>query len=210
MAKKKKKERIPVPELPDRKDGACVILGIDASLNNTALSLGVVSGDGMKFDTKVFKMKGKLSQVERIYKIQKKFRKLLKNLEKSDGLPQLAVIEGFSYGSNMHREVLGAVSFTLMVLLWRFRIHTLIISPHTLKRFLKSGNMQKSHILKEVYKEYDVDFNTDDEADAFVCMQVGISVMAVQKLGVMVDKTFRIKCAEDIANGKVGDIVLPR
>lgn len=205
-----KKKVVPFVELPDAKDNLTIVMGIDPSLNNTALSMGVVRKGMLSFNTEVLKMKNGWSQTEKMCRIQAKFRKILKVLEDNNELPQLAVIEGFSYGSNMNREVLGAVAYILRMLLWRYGVHTLVISPPTLKRYLKSGSLKKDHILKEIYKEYGEDFSSNDEADAFVCMQAGIGIVCMQK-GIELDEPdFRLRCASDLLKGKTGDLVLPR
>ncbi len=208
MAKKKKKDCVPLPNM-DLRGPTIRVWGVDPSLNNTVICMGRLSlGRIERFTSVKLKPKGK-SQEQRMDWIYKRVLSSLNKRIKNHILPDLIVIEGFSYGSNMYRETLGAVAFIIRMLVTRFEIPIIVLSPKTVKRYLQSGNMKKQLVIKEVFKSFGEDFNNDDEADAFVMMKIGMAILKIQKEELLEEPDFRIKCAVDILIGKTGDIILP-
>ena len=67
-------------------------------------------------------------------------------------------------------ELNGIIKFWL----WRRGIQYVLVAPTTLKKFiLGSGKGEKSVILREVFKAYNLNAGTDDEADACVLAHIG-------------------------------------
>lgn len=84
---------------------------------------------------------------------------------------KLAVVEDYSYNSKQGREAAGELGGVIRRYLWLRKIPFIPIAPTTLKAFV--GAKDKSLIVKEVYKQYKVDADNDDEADACVLVKVG-------------------------------------
>jgi crossover junction endodeoxyribonuclease RuvC len=58
--------------------------------------------------------------------------------------------------------------------LWRRGIQYVLVAPSTLKKFiLGAGKGEKSFVVREVFKAYQLDATTDDEADACVLAHIG-------------------------------------
>ena len=67
-------------------------------------------------------------------------------------------------------ELNGIVKFWL----WRRGIQYVLVAPTTLKKFiLGAGKGEKSFVIREVFKAYQLDATTDDEADACVLAHIG-------------------------------------
>jgi crossover junction endodeoxyribonuclease RuvC len=85
------------------------------------------------------------------------------------------VIEGFSYGSR------GAGVSYQYGLGWIIREHLLMglidfveVSPNTLKKFATGkGNAAKNLVMKDVYKRYGFENDSDNIVDAYVLAQIG-------------------------------------
>lgn len=90
-------------------------------------------------------------------------------------LPNLVVIEGYSYGSSHHREALAEWGGLIRVLLWDRKIPTLVVAPQTLKKFVLpgGGSNEKDMMLLESYKRWGVEFANNDECDAHALAQLG-------------------------------------
>lgn len=89
--------------------------------------------------------------------------------------PNLAVVEGYSYGSSNNREALAEWGGIVRVLLWDRQIPTLIVAPQTLKKFVLpgGGSNEKEMMLLESYKRWGIEFANNDECDAHALAQLG-------------------------------------
>jgi len=89
---------------------------------------------------------------------------------------RFAVIEGYGFAS---KRIVPAVELGTMV---RMALHSCAIpyievAPGTLKKFvLQKGNGEKSLMMKEVYKRWGYDTDSDDEADAFGLAAIGVAL----------------------------------
>lgn len=86
----------------------------------------------------------------------------------------LVVIENYSYGSSTQAYQAGELGGLLRVMFYETGLTVLPVSPTQIKKFAtgKSG-AKKEIIIKEVYKRWGVEFDTNDEADAFVLAKIG-------------------------------------
>ena len=142
------------------------ILGIDASLTNSGLC--VLRSDG--YD--LFSIKGgKYRGPERLHRFKLEFQKLL-----DEHKPTLAVIENYAFAVMRGGRVysIGELGGLIRLLLFENGIKYYEVSPPSVKKFLTgSGACEKSLILKEVYRRWNVDVSDDNLADAVVIAKIG-------------------------------------
>jgi crossover junction endodeoxyribonuclease RuvC len=88
--------------------------------------------------------------------------------------PGLIVIEGYSYGSRQSQantlgEFGGLLRASLLLL-----CPVVEVAPSTLKKFATGkGGANKTQVVAAITKRYGVQFDTDDEYDAYGLMQLG-------------------------------------
>lgn len=155
-----------------------LIIGIDPSLTATGI---VVLRDGKVELAEKTKNRPELGTIERVRLIRERIIDITENLidEEEWQAPDLIVIEGFSYGSK------GRSVFEIAYLGWRIReelerlrvddgIPWLEVPPTQVKQFATGqGKGNKSVIIKEVYKRWGFDTDSDDLADAYVLAKIG-------------------------------------
>jgi Holliday junction resolvasome RuvABC endonuclease subunit len=93
-------------------------------------------------------------------------------------LPNMVVIEGYSYGSLGKRECLAEWGGAIRLLLWDRQIPTLVVPPSTLKKFVISdcekGKLRdKDQMRLSSYLRWGVQFKNTDECDAHALAQLG-------------------------------------
>jgi len=77
-------------------------------------------------------------------------------------------------GAAMSLNSLGTL---MRIKMYEAKFPFIIISPPQLKKFiLGKGVGQKSLIMKEVFKKYNVDVKDDNQADAFVLAQIALAI----------------------------------
>ena len=143
-----------------------IALGIDLSLTGTGL---VILDGGEPFYSECFKPQNK-SGSSRLIEIRCKIEKTL-----SDCIPEIVCLEGYSFGSR-GRAVFqtGELGGIIRVLLHEWGIKWIEIPPSQVKKFATGkGNSGKDLILQQVYKRWGQEFETSDEADAFVLAKIG-------------------------------------
>jgi hypothetical protein len=91
-------------------------------------------------------------------------------------MPTVCALEGYSFGSKHAREAVAEWGGLIRVLLYEWKIPTLIVPPMTLKKFVlpSAGSLQKNRIALESYKRWNVSFQTDDECDAHALAQLAL------------------------------------
>jgi crossover junction endodeoxyribonuclease RuvC len=143
-------------------------IGLDVTLTCTGFCIFDVQGNFVSSGT--VKSKPGSHPLERYNKIMYElFQKI--NPESTD----VFGVEGYSFGSHSGRiadlaELTGILKYKLY---YHFLVHTSNIwniVPTQVKKFAtgKGAKVDKNVILKEVYRKWNQDFNSDDEADAFV------------------------------------------
>ena len=166
-----------------------IVVGIDPSLTSTGI---IVLRNGELGKALTTKNEPKLGTIERVRRIYEQINNVIENLSTcyvnayiGDKRmirwepPSLIVIEGFSYGSK------GRGVFDIAYLGWRIReeleryrteddIPWLEVSPSQVKQFATGkGNANKEIVLQQVYKRWGVEFNDNNQADAYVLAQIG-------------------------------------
>jgi crossover junction endodeoxyribonuclease RuvC len=166
-----------------------IVVGIDPSLTGTGI---IVLRNGELGKALTTKNEPKLGTIERVRRIYEQINNVIENLSTcyvnayiGDKRmirwepPSLIVIEGFSYGSK------GRGVFDIAYLGWRIReeleryrteddIPWLEVSPSQVKQFATGkGNANKEIVLQQVYKRWGVEFNDNNQADAYVLAQIG-------------------------------------
>lgn len=88
----------------------------------------------------------------------------------------LAVIEGFNYGAQYNREVLGGLHWVIRVALFGNRIVCAVVAPATLKKFATgNGGATKDEMIDAARAELLYFGDCDDEADALWLRQMGLA-----------------------------------
>lgn len=146
------------------------ILGIDISLTNTGIC--ILRPD--RYDFRSIKG-GKYRGPERLHRFKCDFQEIV------DGYtPTLAIIENyaFSVGRGGRVYTIGELGGLVRLLLWENKIEYYEVSPPSVKKFLTgNGACEKSLILKEVYRRWDVDVSDDNLADATVLAKIGEALL---------------------------------
>ena len=138
--------------------------GIDPSLSSTAI---VILDDTSKVTSKtIIKTKplnNQRSDVIRIVTIRNglEFLKEHKDIK--------VCIEGISFGSKgSGADALAALNYVIQIFLHENNIPYDIVPPSKLKKFVcGNGQAKKNIMLKEIYKRWGEDFNSDDIGDAY-------------------------------------------
>ena len=139
-------------------------VGIDQSLTCTAVATlrdGEIIVEIIKPDCR---------GVKRLNYIYNEFKKLLP--ENIRG----AAIEGYSFGSTGNTFNLGELGGILRLALFEKSITSIQVPPPTLKKFLAGvGNANKNVMLKELYRQYDIDVNDDN-----ICDAISLAILAYE------------------------------
>jgi crossover junction endodeoxyribonuclease RuvC len=163
MASKKLKPSSP---LIDRELNDCdSFLGIDPSLTSTGLC--VIDYQGKLIESRT--LGSKKNGPARLVELRDALDAYLKRT-----LPTACALEGYSFGSKHAREAVAEWGGLIRVMLYEWKIPTLIVPPMTLKKFVlpAAGSLQKNRIALESYKRWGVTFDTDDECDAHALAQL--------------------------------------
>lgn len=137
-------------------------MGIDASLNSTGWVVIEDHGDGNLIRSGV--IGSDLKGIERAMEIDSEIGFLLKKHE-----PNLVYLEGYSYGSKgksvMQIGELGGLLRKRLFLYGPYKE----IPPSVVKKFATGkGNSKKEDMKLAVFKKWGIEFETNDETDAFV------------------------------------------
>jgi len=143
------------------------IIGLDLSLCNTGWvvlnNLGVV----VDFGTITPK---KLRMANRLYYIMCNIKKILKVYK-----PDVAIIEGYAYSPNANMAFsIGELGGVIKVILYVNKIQYIIAAPKTVKKFFTgNGNASKDLMKKYAKKDWNNEFNTEHEVDAYAMALLG-------------------------------------
>lgn len=138
-------------------------LGIDQSLTNTALC---VYHKGEVISHSIIP---KMTGVKRLSYIYTEFTKLIDQYK-----PSFAAIEGYAYNAKGLYFNLGEVGGILRLALFMRNITLIQVPPTTLKKYITGkGNANKDIIIKDLYKNYGIDVNDNNVADA-----TGLAILA--------------------------------
>lgn len=100
----------------------------------------------------------------------------------------LVVYEGYSMGSPMKRGGVGRFfdigeqGGVLKLIAYRKGINVLLVPPTSLKKFATgSGGAKKEEVIKSIADVWGYDIPHNDEADAFILMQMGLAYLNKRK-----------------------------
>lgn len=137
-----------------------IYVGIDPSFTNTAVSF--LQNGTIK--TKSFSAKG-LVGMDRVDTL---VRSVLEHVTAPESGPVAGVaIEGYAMGARGDITHLAELGGILRLELYRRKVNLIEVPPTVLKKHITGkGNGKKELVLKELYKQYGVDLDSNDEADA--------------------------------------------
>lgn len=145
------------------------IIGLDLSLTNTGYV--ILNCEGVILESGV--IKSKKNGVKRLAEISETIGALvdMNNIA-------FAIIEGYAFSPNGGRSFsIGELGGVIKSDLHDYYVPFYVVAPTSLKKFATGkGNAPKSHIEKEVYKRWNVEFKTEHEIDAYVLARIGLSI----------------------------------
>ena len=148
-----------------------VVMGIDPSLTSTGV-VGLAFGE-MKSHQAI---KSKLTGPARLVEIEEI---LLNSLIIHE--PELVCLEGYGFMSksgNVQAELGGVIRRRL----YKDKYRYIEVAPSQVKKFASGkGNTQKEFMPLEVYKRWGVEFDTHDEADAYVLARIAEAILMVEE-----------------------------
>lgn len=142
------------------------VVGLDLSLTAT----GVATSDG----SWIVKP-GKLRGPERLATI----RDFVAAAVLDEPVPvDLVVIEGYAYGRNNNREILGELGGVIRLLLWENDVRYLDVPPSTLKMYATGkGNAGKTEVVIAARERLGYSGHDDNEADAMWLYALGCDLL---------------------------------
>ncbi|MDP4158202.1 MAG: crossover junction endodeoxyribonuclease RuvC [Bacillota bacterium] len=148
-----------------------IIIGIDPSLTSTGIC--VMSEHGQVIESQAIQPKNK--GPERLAL----FRQSLVNLISLRSNVH-AFIEGYAFGANNQREALGELGGVLRLTLYDQNANMVIIQPTALKKFATGkGNADKIAMAVALEKQFQLEYPTSDQTDAFWLATFGRSYLGL-------------------------------
>ncbi len=94
---------------------------------------------------------------------------------------KLICIEHYAMGAKFGREAAGELGGVLRVMMFENGFEYYEVPPLRLKQFATGeGSAEKDHILLSIYKKWGIEFDKNDEADAFVLAQMARAIYLTQ------------------------------
>lgn len=150
-----------------------MIIGIDQSLSST----GICVTDGIEVKMSTTIIPSTKEEVDRLIEIEHKIVEIILKFP-----IELAVMEGYSFLGSGRLASLGEVGGTVKKLLRELGIEFHIAAPMTLKKFCNSSKTPgKNKVMLEVYKKYGVEFQDDNQTDAFGLAMIGNEILYYNK-----------------------------
>lgn len=151
-------------------------VGIDAS---TQTGLVIIDQDGNLLDSMEITGEGK--DPGRMLDI---IETTIEQLEPND----IVAIEGFGF-SSQSGFILGGIGWGMRMDMYARNIRYIEVAPNLLKKFAtNNGNAAKNVIMRDVYKRWRFEHNSDDVVDAFVLAQIARAVDYARR-GISLDLT---------------------
>ena len=144
--------------------------GIDASLTGTGVAYLID-----KKLQRVSLLASKKIGVQRVVDIEDKLKHHI------DACPAgLILIEGYAYAAANQAHQIGELGGVIRRMLHRRNVNWIEVAPSQLKKFATGkGNCKKDLVLLNVFKKWGVEFQTNDEADAFVLAMIGQALLGI-------------------------------
>jgi crossover junction endodeoxyribonuclease RuvC len=147
-------------------DNSKVVMGIDPKVTGTGVA--VIKDGSLIFNQTITSKKEGLF---RALDIEEKILQLYKRFN-----CDIVVIEGYGFASKKIVTTAELVGILKRAFLKEVDPvpQIVIVAPTQLKQFATGkGNAKKEFIMLEIFKRWGVEFETDDEADAFVLAKIG-------------------------------------
>jgi len=142
-----------------------MVLGLDLSLTASGL---VLLDKGYKIALGV-KLSIPQTGTERLFHLENLFLSYIDNID-----IELACIEAPAYKAEGNLYHMGEWSGIVKLNLFKKGIPIIEAAPSQLKKFvIGKGKGPKSVIIKEIYKQWNEDFEDDNIADAYVLSRIG-------------------------------------
>lgn len=151
-----------------------LVVGIDPSL--TGLGIAIEGHDPIVFSSKPSPKPTLRQRIQRYTDLAEQVCGAISE-RCGDGGPELVVLEGYSFSSK-GSSVVTLGEFGSILRWWTIGWPVIEVSPSTIKKFATGkGVGQKAAVVSALAKRYSVNFQTDDEADAFACLQIGLALV---------------------------------
>lgn len=145
-----------------------IVMGIDPSLTSTGVVV-LENGNLILHETLEVKEKG----IARLLTLQNILQNKLQLFS-----PSLVVVEGYAFARSNQAHQMGELGGMIRMLLTQKQVPWLEVAPSQAKKFATGkGNAAKELILMNVLKRWGVEFDSSDEADAFVLAKIGQAVL---------------------------------
>ena len=144
------------------------ILAFDPGLAKMAWCLLVPDGKKFSYQTGLIgKNLDSLNEIVRLAAIRDAVRALL-----IDKLPNVAAMEGYSWGSKFKGPTMGEVGGIVKIACHDAGVPLKIVAPTTLKKFVTgNGRSDKAVVRTKIFSRWKCEFATQDEAEAFAVAQ---------------------------------------
>lgn len=145
------------------------VTGLDISLTATGVAATTSSGDVLLTTISPDK---KLLDMQRMDWLINKINIQCANRD-------LVAIEGLAFSRNLPSATERAgLHWMLRHWLWERSIPTVIVSPTALKKFVTGkGSAEKSLMLREVFRRWNITANNDNEADAYGLYRISLCLL---------------------------------
>jgi len=144
-----------------------LFLGVDPSLSGTGLV--ILDTEGRVTQQKEISTKKTNSRYDIEERIINIGNDVIEFVHRIIPLIQVCYIEDISFGSSGESSVqLASLNYYIRIQLLNTHIPFYTISPSQLKKYISgNGQAKKELMLKEVYKRWGVDYNSNNLADAY-------------------------------------------
>jgi Holliday junction resolvasome RuvABC endonuclease subunit len=146
-----------------------IVLGLDLSLTGTGMCVVESNaGDG----------KGLLATINTTAKTRTEDRliSIRRTIAQASNGADAAIIEGLSYGSVGGAQAeRSALHWMVRVDLYQLGVPYVIVTPMSLKKFVcGTAKAEKSMMIREVFRRWNVEAKNDNEADAAALAHLGL------------------------------------
>jgi crossover junction endodeoxyribonuclease RuvC len=143
-----------------------VAMGLDLALNHSGIV--ILDSPHNILLSEIFKPQ--TSGTERLWQIYNRVLMIFKEFN-----PDLCVIEGYAYGKPFQAHQLGEVGGVIRLIVYNQKIAFTVVPPKRAKLFATgSGKANKDLIMLSVFKNWGIEFNHSDLADAYVLALIGL------------------------------------
>lgn len=201
MPSKKKKESVEFPELIAALslwDGAnrvpwdnnrlenISVVSIDPGLSNPALCY-IPPNSNTPETRKIKTIEGSI--ISRVFYLEHVTRVFV-----DSNKPSLIVLEGPATQAKFGVELAGKLQYAFSRIAVEYNTPLLIITPQSMRSFMKVGKGDKGSTQLQVFKKYGIELPSFDETDAYALAQCGLAVVR----GEYVVKTSKKPTAKDL------------